>query len=56
MADFEINIAKAMISTRQGQLIDVFYVLDGNGAKVTDSRNLEEIKQALVFAAANSGF
>lgn len=55
MADFEINIAKAMISTRQGQLIDVFYVLDDKGAKVTDSRNLEEIKQALVFAAANSG-
>jgi [protein-PII] uridylyltransferase len=56
MADFEINIAKAMISTRQGQLIDGFYVLDGNGAKVTDSRDLQEIKQALVFAAANSGF
>ncbi|MEN8136052.1 MAG: [protein-PII] uridylyltransferase [Thermodesulfobacteriota bacterium] len=56
MADFEINIAKALISTRQGQLIDVFYVLDSNGAKVTDSRSLEEIKQALVFAAAHSGF
>ena len=56
MADFEINIAKALISTRQGRLIDVFYVLDGSGAKVADSRNLQEIKQALVFAAANSGF
>jgi [protein-PII] uridylyltransferase len=56
MADFEINIAKALISTRQGQLIDVFYVLDVDGAKVTDSRDLQEIKQALVFAAANSGF
>ncbi len=55
MADFEINIAKAMISTRRGQLIDVFYVLDGSGAKVTNSKNLEEIKQALAFAATNSG-
>ena len=55
MADFEINIAKAMISTRRGQLIDVFYVVDGSGAKVTNSKNLEEIKQALAFAATNSG-
>ncbi|MCK4837717.1 MAG: [protein-PII] uridylyltransferase, partial [Desulfobulbaceae bacterium] len=55
MADFEINISKAMISTRRGQLIDVFYVLDGNGAKVTNSKNLQEIKQALTFAAVNSG-
>lgn len=56
MADFEINIAKAMISTRRGQLIDVFYVLDRNGSKLTDPRNLEELRQALFFAAENSGF
>jgi [protein-PII] uridylyltransferase len=55
MADFEINIAKAMISTRQGQLIDVFYVLDGTGRKITERRDLEEIRQALIFAAENSG-
>jgi len=55
MADFEINIAKAMISTRQGQLIDVFYVLDGTGNKITERHDLEEIKQALIFAAENSG-
>jgi [protein-PII] uridylyltransferase len=55
LADFEINIAKAMISTRQGQLIDVFYVLDNQGNKLTEARCLEEIRQALLFAAANSG-
>jgi [protein-PII] uridylyltransferase len=55
LADFEINIAKAMISTRQGQLIDVFYVLDHQGNKVTEAGSLEEIKRAVVFAAANSG-
>jgi len=55
MADFEINIAKAMISTRQGQLIDVFYVLDVTGNKITERHDLDEIKQALIFAAENSG-
>jgi len=55
MSDFEINIAKAMISTRQGQLIDVFYVVDRTGAKVMERGNLEEIKEALIFAAENSG-
>lgn len=56
MADFEINIAKAMISTRQGQLIDVFYVLDSKGVKLTDPQYLDEIRQALLFAADNSSF
>jgi [protein-PII] uridylyltransferase len=55
LADFEMNIGKAMISTRQGQLIDVFYVQDNLGNKVTEANRLEEIRQALVFAAANSG-
>jgi len=55
MADFELNIARAMISTRQGQLIDVFYAQDSSGAKVTESRTLEEIKQALLFAAIGAG-
>ncbi len=55
MADFEINIAKAMISTRQGQLIDVFYVVDAAGRKITERSDLEEIRQALIFAAENSG-
>lgn len=55
LADFEINIARAMISTRQGQLIDVFYVQNNQGNKVMEAKNLEEIRQALVFAAANNG-
>jgi len=44
-----------MISTRQGQLIDVFYVLNGVGEKITERRDMQEIKEALVFAAENSG-
>jgi len=56
LTDFEINIAKAMISTRQGQLIDVFYVVDGEGVKITGAKHLAEIRQALLFAADNSGY
>ena len=54
LADFDLNIAKAMISTRQGRLIDVFYVVSGEGLKVTDEVFLEEIRQSLVFAATKN--
>ncbi|MBU0674051.1 MAG: [protein-PII] uridylyltransferase [Proteobacteria bacterium] len=54
MADFDINISRAMISTRQGQLIDVFYVLDSEGGKLTENEFQEEVKQALLHAATNS--
>ncbi|MEN8142161.1 MAG: [protein-PII] uridylyltransferase [Thermodesulfobacteriota bacterium] len=52
MADFDLNIAKAMISTREGQLIDVFYVLDANGDKLSGASYLDELRQALLFASS----
>jgi len=52
LADFEINIARALISTRREQLVDVFYVQSGVGAKIADPADLEELRQALVFAAS----
>jgi [protein-PII] uridylyltransferase len=51
MADFEINIARALISTRREQLVDVFYVKDSAGAKISAPGDLEELRQALCFAA-----
>ena len=50
----DLNIAKAMISTRQGQLIDVFYVLDRDGKKLSASGFLEELRQALLYSATQT--
>jgi [protein-PII] uridylyltransferase len=54
MADFELNITRAMISTRRGQLIDVFYVIDANGEKLGGNGYLEELRKALLFAASGN--
>lgn len=51
MAEFEVGIARALISTRREQLVDVFYVRDGSGRKITDPGDQEELRQALIFAA-----
>jgi [protein-PII] uridylyltransferase len=51
MADFEISIARALISTRRAQLVDVFYVRNSAGSKITAADDLEELRQALSFAA-----
>lgn len=53
LADFEITIARALISTRREQLVDVFYVRNGTGAKITDPHDLEELRRALTFAAGH---
>ncbi|NTV14886.1 MAG: [protein-PII] uridylyltransferase [Desulfobulbaceae bacterium] len=53
MADFEISIARALISTRREQLVDVFYVQNSSGDKITDPGDLEELRQALTFAAGH---
>lgn len=54
MADFDLNIARAMISTREGQLIDVFYVLDAGGDKLSGAAYLDELRQALLFSASQT--
>jgi hypothetical protein len=50
----ELEKAVRTISTRQGQLIDVFYVVSGEGLKLTDKVFLEEIRQSLIFAATKN--
>ncbi|THB79535.1 MAG: [protein-PII] uridylyltransferase [Desulfobulbaceae bacterium] len=50
LADFGINIYKAFIATEIGQLIDVFYVLDRNGEKITSDEFGREVISGLMHA------
>jgi len=54
LADFGMNIHKALIATEVEQLIDVFYVLDAQGRKVTDKDFRKEITQGLLYVLGRS--
>ncbi len=47
-----LSIASAKISTSLDQVVDVFYVTDGAGAKLTDEAHLESIRQKLLAVLA----
>ncbi len=49
LADFGINIYRAYIATEVEQLIDVFYVLDSRGQKVTDTLFIKELRDGLLY-------
>jgi len=49
LAGFEIRVYVAKITTRGDQVADVFYVKNHLGNKLTDSEQIEEIKEALTF-------
>jgi [protein-PII] uridylyltransferase len=51
LTDFQINIFRAKIGTRSDQVVEVFYVLDCEGKKITDKEFVEEIRQSLLHAA-----
>ncbi len=51
LADLGINIYKAKIATSADQAVDVFYVLDTHGNKIMDSEYMDEIRDALAYAA-----
>ncbi len=51
LADLGINIYKAKIATSADQAVDVFYVLDANGDKIVDPEYMNEIRDALMYAA-----
>ncbi|MEW6426827.1 MAG: [protein-PII] uridylyltransferase [Thermodesulfobacteriota bacterium] len=53
LADFAINILRARIGSRGDQVVDVFYVQDGNGAKIDDPEYQEEIRRALLHVATH---
>jgi [protein-PII] uridylyltransferase len=52
LTDFQINIFRAKIGSKSDQVVDVFYVLDQNGQKITAKTFIEEIRQSLIFAAS----
>ena len=49
----EVRFAK--IGTHLDQVVDVFYVTDENGAKVTDSERLKRITETLMQFLASLG-
>ncbi len=49
LADFGINIYRAYIATEVEQLIDVFYVLDDQGEKVTEPSFIKELRDGILY-------
>lgn len=54
LTDLGLSTHKAQITTQGDQVVDVFYVQDNEGNKVTDKAYLDEIKLALTHAACES--
>jgi [protein-PII] uridylyltransferase len=50
LADFGINIYRAFIATEVQQLIDIFYVLDSEGQKVTEESFAAEIREGVLYS------
>ncbi|HIJ91568.1 MAG: [protein-PII] uridylyltransferase [Desulfobulbaceae bacterium] len=53
LADFEINIHRARISSDSDQVVDVFYTLDSFATKINNPSFQEEISKALLHIAEN---
>ena len=51
LADLDLDIASAKVQTLGHEVIDTFYLRDRDGSKVTDARDLAEIRTALRHAA-----
>lgn len=49
-----LSVSLARITTRLGQILDVFYVTDNGGAKITDGERLEEIRRRVIEALERS--
>ena len=54
LSDFGLSIYRARIGSRSDQAVDVFYILDRNGKKVSDKRFQEEIKMELLHAVSRA--
>lgn len=51
LTDFRINVFRAKIGTRSDQVVEVFYVLDADGKKITEKDFVEEIRQSLLHVS-----
>ncbi len=56
MADFGISIHRAIISTRQDMMVNVFYVIDGSGGKIDSPELVEEVRASLLYASKRHFF
>ncbi|MEF3168804.1 MAG: [protein-PII] uridylyltransferase [Deltaproteobacteria bacterium] len=52
LADLGLNVTKARIATHADQVVDVFFVQNLDGEKLTDPGIIEELRQSLSEAAA----
>lgn len=52
--DLDLSVSVAKISTYVDQVVDVFYVTDSNGNKITDAARISEIRESLVDAIEQS--
>ena len=50
LADFDVDIRTARVATLGNQVVDAFYVVDGQGDKITDEDTIAEIERAIVHA------
>ena len=55
LADFELNIHRARISSDGDQVVDVFYTLDSFATKINSPSFQQEVSQALLHIAENLG-
>ena len=51
LAELDLDIRKALVTTVGPQVVDAFYVRDSRGAKITDEAMLDEIERAVLHAA-----
>jgi [protein-PII] uridylyltransferase len=54
LADFGVGIYRAYIATEVEQLIDVFYVLDSQGQKITDDVFIRELRDGVLYGIAGA--
>ncbi len=50
LSDLNLDIVSAKVQTLGADVVDSFYVLTGDGAKITDAAVLVEVERALLHA------
>jgi [protein-PII] uridylyltransferase len=51
LAELDLDIRKALVTTVGPQVVDAFYIRDAAGGKITDEHRLAEIERAVLHAA-----
>ena len=52
LADLDLDVRRAKVSTLGHEVVDAFYVVDAGGRKVTDRGHLDEVERAVLAALA----